>query len=61
MTERFTEQQGQYLAFIYNYTVMFERPPAETDLQRFFGTTPPIIHRMLRKLADRKLIRRTPD
>jgi repressor LexA len=60
MAERFTEKQGQYLAFIYNYTVMLGRPPAEADLQRFFGTTPPTVHQMLRKLEDRKLIRRTP-
>jgi SOS-response transcriptional repressor LexA len=60
MAERFTEKQGQYLAFIHNYTVMFGWPPAEADLQRFFGTTPPTVHQMLRKLADRKLIRRTP-
>ena len=63
MAERFTERQGpylEYLAFIYNYTVMFGRPPAEADLQRFFGTTPPTIHQMFRKLADRKLINRIP-
>jgi hypothetical protein len=30
--------------------VMFGRPPAEADLQRFFGTTPPTVHQMLRKL-----------
>jgi hypothetical protein len=34
MAERFTEKQGQYLAFIYNYSVMFGQPPAEADLQR---------------------------
>jgi repressor LexA len=39
---------------------MFGRPPAEADLQRFFGTTPPTIHQMLRKLTARGLIRRTP-
>ncbi|MDX2344493.1 MAG: SOS response transcriptional repressor [Acidimicrobiia bacterium] len=60
MAERFTEKQGQYLAFIHNYTVMFGRPPAEADLQRFFETAPPTIHQMLQKLADRKLIRRIP-
>ena len=60
MAKRFTEKQGQYLAFMYNYTVMVGRPPAEADLQRFFGTTPPTIHQMLRKLADRGLISRIP-
>jgi hypothetical protein len=32
MAKRFTEKQGQYLAFIYNYTVMFGRTPSEADL-----------------------------
>jgi hypothetical protein len=27
----FTEKQGQYLAFIYAYSRMFRRPPAEAD------------------------------
>ncbi|SDX41541.1 hypothetical protein [Thiocapsa roseopersicina] len=40
MAEGFTAKQGQYLAFIYNYSVMFGQAPAEADLQRFFGTTP---------------------
>jgi len=60
MAERFTDKQGQYLAFIHNYTVMFGRAPAEADLQRFFRTAPPSIHQMLRTLAERKLISRTP-
>lgn len=42
MAEKFTAKQGQYLAFIYNYSVMFGQPPAEADLQRFFGTSPPL-------------------
>ncbi|MEA1052660.1 SOS response transcriptional repressor [Lamprobacter modestohalophilus] len=60
MTNRFTAQQGQYLAFIYNYTVMFGQPPAEADLQRFFGSSPPTIHQMVLKLAEKQLIARTP-
>ncbi len=31
---RFTEKQGHYLAFIYTYSHMFGRPPAEADMQR---------------------------
>jgi hypothetical protein len=27
----FTEKQGEYLAFIYVYSHMFQRSPAETD------------------------------
>lgn len=60
MSDRFTAKQGQYLAFIYNYTVMFGRAPAEKELQEFFGTTPPTIHQMVLKLAEKNLISRTP-
>ena len=56
----FTEKQGQYLAFIYNYTVMNGRPPAEADLQRFFRSTPPAIHQMILKLEEEGLISRRP-
>jgi hypothetical protein len=34
--QTFTENQGQYLAFIYAYSRMFRRPPAEADMQRHF-------------------------
>ena len=60
MANRFTDKQGQYLAFIYNYSVMFGQPPAESDLQRFFGSSPPTIHQMVVKLAERRLISRSP-
>ncbi|QVL48295.1 MAG: SOS response transcriptional repressor [Thiocapsa sp.] len=60
MAERFTAKQGQYLAFIYNYSVMFGQPPAEADLQRFFGKSPPTIHQMLVTLAEKGLLSRTP-
>jgi len=59
MAERFTKKQGQYLAFIYNYSVMFGQSPAEADLQRFFRTSPPTIHPMLLTLAAKQLISRT--
>jgi len=36
----FTDKQGQYLAFIYTYSHMFRRPPAETDMQRHFRVSP---------------------
>jgi DNA-binding MarR family transcriptional regulator len=57
---RFTELQGQYLAFIYAYTKVQRRPPAEADMQRFFGVTPPSVHRMVLELERRGLIRRQP-
>lgn len=57
---RFTELQGQYLAFIYWYGLVNRRPPAEADLQNYFGVTPPTVHRMVIELERRALIRRTP-
>ena len=60
MAERFTEKQGQYLAYIYNYTVINGQPPAEADLQYFFRTTPPSIHQMILKLEGKRLISRVP-
>ena len=59
-TPTFTQKQGQYLAFIYAYTVVMRRPPAETDLQRHFGVTPPTVHQMVLTLAQARLIRRIP-
>ena len=43
----FTPKQGQYLAFIYAYTLVNGRPPAQADMQRFFQVTPPTVHQML--------------
>lgn len=57
---KFTELQGQYLAFIYCYSVLNRRPPAEADFQAFFSVTPPTVHRMVIELESRGLIRRTP-
>lgn len=56
----FTEKQGQYLAFIHSYLIMYGRAPAEADLQRFFRATPPTIHQMIVRLAEKGLISRTP-
>src|SRR5215475_6293946 len=57
---RFTEKQGQYLAFIYMYALVNGRPPAEADMQRFFAVTPPSVHQMIVELERRGLIRRVP-
>ena len=56
----FTEKQGQYLAFIYAYTRVLGRPPAEADIQRYFRVTPPTVHQMLLTLERNGLIRRKP-
>ena len=57
---RFTEKQGQYLAFIYMYALVNGRPPAEADMQRFFAVTAPSVHNMIVELERRGLIRRVP-
>jgi Mn-dependent DtxR family transcriptional regulator len=57
---RFTDKQGQYLAFIHFYSLLHHRAPAEADMEKFFGVTPPSVHRMVVELERRGLIRRTP-
>src|SRR3979409_2052352 len=57
---RFTDKQGQYLAFIYTYSHMFRRPPAETDMQRHFQVSPPSVHQMIVTLERNGLIQRQP-
>jgi DNA-binding MarR family transcriptional regulator len=59
-TPRFTETQGQYLAFIHAYALVNGRPPAEADMQRFFAVTPPSVHNMIKELERRGLITRVP-
>ena len=56
----FTDKQGQYLAFICAYERQQRRPPAEADMQRHFGVTPPTVHQMVLKLEQLGLIKRTP-
>jgi hypothetical protein len=56
----YTEKQGQYLAFIYNYTVIHGQPPSEVDIRRFFRVSPPSVHQMVLKLDERGLITREP-
>ena len=58
---RFTALQGQYLAFIYQYTQLHRQAPAESDLQRHFEVSPPSVHRMIIALEKRRLIHRTPE
>src|SRR4030088_847400 len=56
----FTPKQGQYLAFIDAYTRVHRRPPAEREMQRHFGVTPPSVHQMVLNLERAGLIRRQP-
>ncbi len=59
-TPRFTDKQGQYLAFIYAYSRIFRRSPAEADMQRHFEVSPPSVHQMVLTLERAGLIKRTP-
>ena len=56
----YTEKQGQYLAFIYYYTKLNSRSPAEADFQRYFGVSPPAVHQMILNLEKQQLIERVP-
>jgi Mn-dependent DtxR family transcriptional regulator len=56
----FTPKQGQYLAFIQLYTRLHRRPPAEADMQHYFGVSPPSVHQMILTLEGAGLIRRQP-
>jgi DNA-binding MarR family transcriptional regulator len=58
--QSFTDKQGQYLAFIYAYTRVLGRPPAEADLQRHFRVSPSSGHQMVLTLERAGLIRRQP-
>ena len=57
---RFTQLQGQYLAFIYAYSRIFKRPPAEADMRRHFQVTAPSVHQMVVTLEKTGLIKREP-
>jgi DNA-binding MarR family transcriptional regulator len=57
---RFSDTQGQYLAFIHAYALINGRPPAEADIQRFFAVTPPSVHSMIKELERRGFITRVP-
>lgn len=58
--QKFSDKQGQYLAFIHAYSRIFRRPPAEADMQRHFQVTPPSVHQMVLTLERLGLIRRQP-
>ncbi len=57
-----TRQQGQFLAFIREYTMRNEAgvAPSHADFQRFFNLTPPSVNSMLIRLEQRGFIRRIP-
>ncbi|MFK4260081.1 LexA family protein [Agrobacterium tumefaciens] len=56
----FTAKQGQYLAFIWAYSKINDRAPAEADFQRYFKVTAPSVHQMLKTLSEIGLIQKQP-
>jgi Mn-dependent DtxR family transcriptional regulator len=56
---RYTEKQGQYLAFIYYYAKIHGRSPSEAEMQGYFGVAPPTVHQMVLSLERNGLIART--
>jgi hypothetical protein len=56
----FTDRQGQFLAFIYQYRILNKRAPAEADFMQFFQLTPPSVHSMILTLERRGFISRVP-
>ena len=60
MKKAYTEKQGQYLDFIYHYTRIHRRAPAEAEMQEYFRVSPPSVHQMVLTLEARGLIERTP-
>ncbi len=52
MAYKFTEKQGQYLAFIYYYSKVHRQSPAERDIQEYFRVSAPSIHQMVVTLTD---------
>jgi hypothetical protein len=56
----FTAKQGQYLAFIDNYSKIHRQAPAESDLERYFRVSAPSVHEMIQTLERNGLIERTP-
>jgi hypothetical protein len=57
---QFTQRQGQFLAFIHLYRKLRRQGPAELDMVKFFGVTPPSVHGMVVKLEQLGLVIRTP-
>ncbi|MFN7936564.1 MAG: hypothetical protein U0R19_24795 [Bryobacteraceae bacterium] len=57
---KYTQKQGQYLAYLHYFTKIHHLPPAESDFQRYFGVSAPAVHDMLVILQRNGFIERTP-
>jgi Mn-dependent DtxR family transcriptional regulator len=52
----FTEKQGQYLTYIYFYTKINFRPPAQRDIEHYFQVSSASVHSMITTLKNKKLL-----
>jgi len=59
-SERPTQRQLEYLAFIAKYMGRFGIAPAEADIQRHFLVSAPSVHQMMQTLERRGFITRLP-
>jgi repressor LexA len=60
MKPAYTTRQGQFLAYINQYSILNGCAPSEADMERFFRLTPPSVHQMVLRLEQRGFIRRVP-
>jgi tetratricopeptide (TPR) repeat protein len=56
----YTPKQGQYLAFIHQYSLIHGISPAEADLEQYFQVACSSVHQMILTLEKRGLISRIP-
>ena len=61
MTKKaYTSKQGRYLAFIFYYTKIHGRAPAESEMQNYFNVSPPSVRQMVLTLESNGFIERIP-
>jgi repressor LexA len=55
---KYTKRQAEYVAFIYYYTKIHGRAPAEHEIMDHFRISPPSVHQMILNLEKNGLISR---
>lgn len=58
VVRRFSQRQGQFLAFIQRYSERYGMPPAEADMARHFMIYPESAHQMVVTLERKGLVAR---
>ena len=56
MKPRYTQKQGQYLAFIYYYTKLNWQAPAYADFEKYFRAEPSSVNSMIKTLESKGFI-----